>query len=668
VMLLKRVELENFGPYCGAHHLDFKGSSEELVLVHGENMAGKTSLLNAIRWCLYGEAKDRSGEAMPTARLINLDAYSEGSKRVSVALEVVQRKDGEESLIRLRRQHQAKQDVADPSADKDFAEVLEVDVDGNVLAGDQFDDMVNSMLPVRISRFFLFDGELLKEYEELVHEDSTTHARQVQRAIEMILGVPAAQNGKDDLSALHGELSRAYNKEARKHKALAESAKEAEVLQDEVDGLASELEKLLSQQEEASAELRTTQEELAKHEHLAESARALLQAEETIQSLVKERAEKEAKRREHASELWRDVLEPRLQHEVAKLEGEREQIAAALREKNDLDRKLSEAETSLANEECSTCGQPIPEEMRLSHQTRVKEIRAALAALEPSADQGRFDELGTTIRRMREIAPAGVASAIGEIESDLARIAIQIHKTERMKEDTESDLRGFDKKVVPRFEEKRDRLKKHLWQIEQSIEQSEKTLVEKRASLRDSQRAMTEKDEPALRHLRIQRDLLSNLATIYEASIDELIADRRSRVEAQASSIFRELTTDKSYSGLAINRNYGLSILAADGNSVPVRSAGAEQVVALSLIGALNRLAALRGPVIMDTPFGRLDRQHRENIMRFAPTLADQVVLLVHSGEIDPARDLEPVKRKVSAEYEIRHVESSRSEITARER
>ena len=54
----------------------------------------------------------------------------------------------------------------------------------------------------------------------------------------------------------------------------------------------------------------------------------------------------------------------------------------------------------------------------------------------------------------------------------------------------------------------------------------------------------------------------------------------------------------------------------------------------------------------MDTPFGRLDRQH-DNIMRFVPTLADQVALLVHSGEIDPARDLKPVEGKVTAEFEI---------------
>ena len=463
-------------------------------------------------------------------------------------------------------------------------------------------------------------------------------------------------------------LSRAYNKEAKKHKALAASAEEAEGLRDKVEDLAAEQARLIENQEATSAELRATKDELAKHEHLADSARALTQAEEKIVSLKEERAAKEAKRREFARELWRDVLDPRLKHEIQKLEKEREDIADALHEKSVLERDLAGYEASLKEEKCSSCGQPIPEELRLKQQNLVDEARAAIADLESTADQARYDALGTTIRRMREIAPAGIAEAMIVVEQDLNTNAIERHKAKRKKEDTESDLRGFDKKVVPEFEAKRDRLTKLLGEIEKSIEDVEEQLEKKRLELKDSERAMNERDEPALRHLKIQKDLLEGLMEVYEISTDELIADLRSRVEAQASLIFRDLTTDKTYSGLRINQHYGLTILDEHGDAVPVRSAGAEQIVALSLIGALNRLAALRGPVIMDTPFGRLDRQHRENIMRFVPTLADQVALLVHSGEIDPDRDLEPIKGKITAEFEIHHGESSRSEIRTRAR
>ena len=125
------------------------------------------------------------------------------------------------------------------------------------------------------------------------------------------------------------------------------------------------------------------------------------------------------------------------------------------------------------------------------------------------------------------------------------------------------------------------------------------------------------------------------------------------RASRLASGIFLKLTTDKSYSALSINESYGLTILDRDSQPVSVRSAGAEQVVALSLIGALNQLAVKRGPLIMDTPFGRLDSKHRANILRFLPSLGEQTVLLVHDGEVDPDRDLAPLRTEIDREYVI---------------
>ena len=77
-----------------------------------------------------------------------------------------------------------------------------------------------------------------------------------------------------------------------------------------------------------------------------------------------------------------------------------------------------------------------------------------------------------------------------------------------------------------------------------------------------------------------------------------------------------------------------LEILDEHHEAAGYRSAGQEQVVALSLIAALNRNARRRAPVIMDTPFGRLDAEHSQNILRFLSEMAEQVFLLVHDRVI----------------------------------
>ena len=97
----------------------------------------------------------------------------------------------------------------------------------------------------------------------------------------------------------------------------------------------------------------------------------------------------------------------------------------------------------------------------------------------------------------------------------------------------------------------------------------------------------------------------------------------KGRVEGATQS-FRSMTTEKSFDCLEINESYGLR-LCRNGREVP--DAGAEQIIALSLIEALNHLGRRKGPMFMDTPFGRLDLKHRKNIMNYIPNQVTQMVI-----------------------------------------
>src|ERR1700730_19066506 len=85
-MLLEKLTLHNFGPYYGAQTLEF-GRQRPIVLVHGANMRGKTSLLNGIRWVLYGHALNRQGRHMPLRELINFEAASQKDFTMSAELD-----------------------------------------------------------------------------------------------------------------------------------------------------------------------------------------------------------------------------------------------------------------------------------------------------------------------------------------------------------------------------------------------------------------------------------------------------------------------------------------------------------------------------------------------------------------------------------------------------
>ena len=71
----------------------------------------------------------------------------------------------------------------------------------------------------------------------------------------------------------------------------------------------------------------------------------------------------------------------------------------------------------------------------------------------------------------------------------------------------------------------------------------------------------------------------------------------------------------------------------------------------------------LSGPVVMDTPFGRLDPKHRDNVLAYLPKVTSQFVLLVHGAEIRPETDLAPIKERIGAVYSIREISETVSHI-----
>src|SRR5262249_48519180 len=58
----------------------------------------------------------------------------------------------------------------------------------------------------------------------------------------------------------------------------------------------------------------------------------------------------------------------------------------------------------------------------------------------------------------------------------------------------------------------------------------------------------------------------------FEGAVGAFREKARERVSAEASEIFKELTTERDYSGLRINENYGLRILDSRGNELTGRS------------------------------------------------------------------------------------------------
>ena len=128
----------------------------------------------------------------------------------------------------------------------------------------------------------------------------------------------------------------------------------------------------------------------------------------------------------------------------------------------------------------------------------------------------------------------------------------------------------------------------------------------------------------------------------------------RLRIEAKTKEIFKMLIwKDSHFHDVCISKDFELEVIDRYGRPArPELSAGERQILSLSFITAMSRISEEEAPLVMDTPFGRLSSQPRNNVTKFLPNLADQLVLLVTDEELrDEARaNLEP---RIGNEYRL---------------
>jgi DNA sulfur modification protein DndD len=642
MLRLRRLEIEGFGPFATPQLLEFPKESG-VVVVYGENMRGKTSLLNAIRYAFFGQALGRGSRQRRLHEISNRDLAGEGKYGFSVELGFEY--DGVDyDLVRECRPR-----VIEPTNDDDYNETLLMRGPAGVLGPQEAQHLLGIVFPSEISRFFLFDGELLQEYEELLVSGSEA-GRKISQAIERILGVPILKQGWAHLVQLSQQADEAAAKDAQRQAqtaGLGSQLQSANVMrtqhQKELERLEGELKDLRRQK----ADFDTYFASMARYSALLEDkqkAEAAVKDAETAESS----AAGEIKRL--MSDAWRTAL--------------RERVRVARTEMySQVDEALDEYRLSLRVEaveagHCAVCDQTIA-------QAKIEALRSGLpSSLSPETTRDLLSNAMAKLRALERFGDVDITAEVRSVWSRLHQARIeQIARKEDIRELdgqlTDADLEGIRKSKMSY-----DDVSRKIYATEEGIAAEQDRLSEVQAAIERFRRTLEATGGPDLKASQQRASLLRDAQTVFRSAVDKYKEHLREEVQASASELFLAMTTEKrDYSSLSINDAYGLSIIHRDGRAEEARSAGAEHVVALALMGALQRNAPLRGPIVMDSPFGRLDEDHTANVVRALPSMAPQVVLLVYEAEVgvDQMRSL--LGTSLRREYRLAYVSARRTDI-----
>ena len=200
-MLLTKIVLHNYAAFDGKHEIDLTptaDSQQNIVLIGAMNGSGKTSLLEAVKLCLFGEKKSgllppRESEATFICKRLNYTAKSRGEMLMSITLTLEQVPIPDSHRIEIRRSWR----FFPVSGNYDNSEmtILKDGKELQLVVREQWQDFINEKIPPGIADFFFFDGEKIQQLA-----DDSTDRDSLRDSIKNVLGLQTLDHlGKDIL-------------------------------------------------------------------------------------------------------------------------------------------------------------------------------------------------------------------------------------------------------------------------------------------------------------------------------------------------------------------------------------------------------------------------------------------------------------------------------------
>ena len=199
--------------------------------------------------------------------------------------------------------------------------------------------------------------------------------------------------------------------------------------------------------------------------------------------------------------------------------------------------------------------------------------------------------------------------------------------------------------------------KQELKELDNQIRQAEDEVKLAEATLTQCQKALNE----ALRNIDDKKGVVDTLQLTLAAQavakemIEQMLHLRRESIEQQMTNVFRMVTNKKNeYDRIELAADFAPCIVTHSSQMMRSAdlSAGEKEILAFSFIAGLNQSTETNAPLIMDTPFGHLDVQHRNGLLDALPKLPCQVILLATDRDL-PQEELPNLSYCLGGRFDI---------------
>ena len=676
-MKISKIVLENFRQYYGKVSVELETHGDRnMVIVGGKNGYGKTNFLLSIVWCLYGEKISQIDEGFKREiqkdinyqkflkQSLNWDSQKEGNDNFSVEVHLSEIdlpghiRNSSNCLI-IRRDYSS----------QNLSENLYIkDINGNDIfmdAEDKVNFINDYVIPTEAAKFVFFDAEKIASWAELTLKEEGSV---LNDALGKLLGLDIFENLKDDIQTYIDNLK----KEGANLNIKEQIINDEKAIELNIDKIESiDLRSALNENEIKSTRNKIKGYQAFLNQNSKRETSTLNR--EAIFNELKILIEKKIELERRFNELGELVPLAML---GGKLEEVLEQISVQERLKNEVDfnddtkRKLDSFIEKLFNHP------PEPTDGSMSFKNKVFYSEKA---------QGLLNDLFNISEQPTEIA---FELDLNNADKDLIfnTSSLLRQQTKDLFESSIADFTTIQNVII-----EKERLLKII-----DADLQDETVLEIITKKDDAERVLekyiaengaleNQKDKLLKDNIRLNQHY--NIL-LQKSTVNQLIKNKITAAKKYIDTLQRFIDNQKKNKkdSLAINMILGLkklmhklksegsmfiedakieilpdgkglkvTLIDSDGQEVPKESfsTGEKQIYISCLIKAILKESVHNFPIFIDTPLGRLDHEHIENILKdYYPDLSSQVVLLATNNEITPSR-FGNIRSKVAKSYLI---------------
>ncbi len=621
-MRIEKITINNFRQFKSEELEFIAGPSNDLHVFIGENGTGKTNLLNAINWCLYGDEPHLSTESrkLPILNLKTIQESEVGDKKI-VSVKITVELNDQDYIVFFRK---TSFQIGEANKVNSHGEEFEVQISDNqgntkIITGDECENYVRRFVPRKIREFFFFDGEQLDKY---LKEDNVN----IRRAVFDI----------SQLDLLEGEIEkklariiRDLEKEAGNlNPSIDTTRKEKQDKEEKLKEIEERINNLLENSAIAKAEIQDLDEKIKGLPDIEKLEERLKLLKKHIKNKKIDLNKLSDKRRILLLTRGKSVfLNSAIKETLSLIKNKEEEGEIPPTIDSDLLHAI------LDKDNCSICGRDLAVTSRKHVSKLIEKIGVS------SKVSNNLSRIDTSLQQL-VINSSTLDEDLKEIADSIKSIDADIKENEEEIRNIEHEMIGYDDTdKIKNWIEDRKKYSKIYADDQKNLgiqEHLKKELIKKIEVLTIKLNKEMKKEGKAS-IIRKKIDFCTKALTVVKDSRECIMHETRKDLERNTEDYFLNMAwKTESFRNVKIMDDYTISLIHKMGyDCLGSLSAGERELLALAFTLGLHQVSGFDSPILIDTPVARISGKHRGNFGEILTEVSSekQVILLFTPAE-----------------------------------